>query len=202
MKPELLYELPEQEGVSPSKREWRCKCGYCGDEFDARFAHLKSGATRSCSCQRAIGVTTHGLSYHPHYHVWRNMIRRCDDRDDPNYGGRGIKVCDRWRESFQNFLDDMGERPEGQTLERDDPDGDYCQGNCRWATRREQARNKRNNVVKEFRGVALCLAEWAEWADLPYNLVYDRVYHGWTIERSLLTGAKMPDTLDPPPVLT
>jgi hypothetical protein len=107
---------------------------------------------------------THGKSKTAIYAVWRGMWERCtkpDARSYKNYGGRGIKVCERW-ESFDNFLSDMGERPPLHTIERIDNDGDYEPGNCRWATRKEQNRNKRQNRLIEHDGVVMCLVEWAE----------------------------------------
>ena len=98
------------------------------------------------------------------YLQWHNMIRRCTNPAVINfcrYGGRGIAVCDRWRSSFEAFYLDMGERPSpGHTLDRIDNDGDYEPANCRWATRREQSRNKRNNRWITVEGETLCLADW------------------------------------------
>lgn len=91
------------------------------------------------------GHTSRRNGKHPLYTIWSAMIRRCENSDDPNwprYGGRGIKVCKRWRYSFANFLSDMGERPQGLTLERRDNNGDYTPTNCIWATYREQRMNQ------------------------------------------------------------
>ena len=93
-----------------------------------------------------MGKTTHGLTNHPLYGTWRQMKRRCYDKKEigyANYGGRGIRVCGRWLESFAHFLSDMGERPEKMDLDRIDNDGDYGPDNCRWSTRSENLRNRR-----------------------------------------------------------
>lgn len=145
-----LLVVDERVGTTEdSKALWRCRCD-CGGESVVRGCYLRSGHTKSCGCQKGrrngeAAATTHGMSGTPTYGTWRKMIERCTN---PNarqwewYGGRGVTVCDRWR-SFENFLADMGERPEGRTLDRVDVNGNYEPGNCRWATWPEQCANKR-----------------------------------------------------------
>jgi hypothetical protein len=121
------------------------------------------------------------------------MRNRCDDKDNksyPDYGGRGIKVCDRWRK-FDDFYADMGPRPTPQhTIERIDNDGDYCPENCKWATRLEQGRNKRNNIIVHYAGRDMCLKEATELIGLSYKLAWKRLKNkGWSIERVLSNGA-------------
>jgi len=94
--------------------------------------------------------TTHGLRQHPLYKTWCNMKQRCNNPNQPkykNWGGRGIKVCDRWLNSFENFIQDMGERPQGTSIDRINVNGNYEPNNCRWATIKEQNNNKRKNTI-------------------------------------------------------
>src|SRR5688572_1102970 len=129
----------------------------------------------------------HGKTDHPLYSIWTGMKYRCQNpkaRKYVIYGGRGIKVCERWND-FANFLADMGERPAGMTIERIDNDGDYEPSNCRWATQKEQERNKSTNVKFLFQGKERCVAEIAELTGVPRYYIYARLRRGWPVERAL-----------------
>lgn len=141
-------------GKDKTYRAWRCRCE-CGTERIIRSSNLSSGQTNSCGCKRleynATGDANrkHSLGGTRAFNVWKKMLNRCTKPDDsayPNYGGRGITVCDRWHD-VENFVADMGQPPKGLTLERVDNDGGYNPENCKWATRSEQARNKRNTKI-------------------------------------------------------
>jgi hypothetical protein len=113
----------------------------------------------------------------PTYNTWRSMVSRCTCKTDtafPNYGGRGVAVCDRWR-VFTTFLEDMGQRPEGMTLDRIDPAGNYEPSNCRWASRTVQGNNKRNTHLIEVNGLALSVADWARHLSKTYKQLAWRV---------------------------
>lgn len=155
---------------------WLCKCD-CGNETISRSDALKNGRAKSCGCRRAeLGGkrmvemhTTHGMYGTPEYRTWRSMVDRCTNPNSQcwsDYGGRGVTVRKRWLK-FENFYADMGNRPEGTTLDRIDVNGGYEPDNCRWADRKTQARNKRNNHLIEHGGETLTMAEWAERSDMP-----------------------------------
>ena len=125
---------------------WECTCD-CGGIINIRVDALKSGNTSSCGCVVNPGNTQHGYYGSPTHRSWTSMKNRCTNANYHEfhyYGGRGITVCDRWLESFENFLEDMGERPEGRTLDRIDGDLGYFKENCRWATLQEQSQNRKS----------------------------------------------------------
>jgi hypothetical protein len=118
------------------------------------------------------------------------MLERCYNPKQKyykNYGGRGIKVCARWRKSFENFLEDMGRRPPKMTLNRIDNDGDYTPKNCNWATRKEQMRNSRLARILEYEGEKRSVPEWATKLGLPKRVIHSRLFAGWPVERALGT---------------
>lgn len=141
-------------------------------------AHLEHGHTRY-----------NGRRWNsPTYNTWVSMKQRCfsEDCDSyPDYGGRGITIQDDWHD-FENFLRDMGVRPEGTTLDRIDPNGDYTKENCRWASTKQQALNKRNTVLVEYRGELRPLMELCEQHGVPYQRVWSRIFnHGYDTETAL-----------------
>lgn len=133
------------------------------------------------------------------YNSWRAMRSRCERHSDPGfarYGGRGIKVCERWAQ-FANFLADMGERPAGMTLDRKDNDGDYTPVNCRWATKEEQTRNRRPWFAADagvgpitFNGRTQRANAWCAELGLGVNTVSRRIRRGWSVERALTTPGR------------
>lgn len=123
---------------------------------------------------------------------WSAMKERCQDVRHSHYnkyGGRGIVICQRW-ESYENFVEDMGIRPDGMSLDRIDVNGNYEPGNCRWATAKEQNRNKTNGVVLTHNNKSQSVTEWAEELGISRMLIYDRLLHGWSAERALTTPKK------------
>ncbi len=169
---------------------WNCRCA-CGNSKCVSANSLKSGNTSSCGCLRkellVARSETHGMHGTPVYIVWCNMRNRCNNHKNhsyKNYGGRGIKVCKRWG-SFEKFLTDMGERPEGKCIERIDNNGGYTPENCRWATARQQANNKRNNHLVTYNGATLTLAQWGRKTGIRDRTLYDRLKSGWSAHNAL-----------------
>ena len=140
--------------------------------------------------KRKRGIT-HGKSEWPEYGVWVAMKTRCES--NPHYKGRGITVCERWLNSFEAFIEDMGRRPEvGYDLDRKDNDGNYEKSNCRWVTRRINSRNKQNTRYVTYRGKRKRLVELVEESGLSYHVVYGRLRLGWSIEDTLRTPVGKP----------
>lgn len=127
------------------------------------------------------------------YKTWEAMIRRCtmpSQQSYPLYGGRGISVCERWLK-FENFLADMGEKPAGMSIDRKDSAGNYEPENCRWATQKEQQRNRRGNRLLTHDGITATVAEWADRTGMKSAMIRSRIDdYGWSIERSLTTPAR------------
>lgn len=156
-----LIVLSKADKVGRSSNAyWNTVC-ICGNTSVVRGDSMRDGSIKSCGClkKESAMFVKHGCSTRavrtPEYMAWGSMIQRCENPNNPrypNYGGRGIKVCDRWRNSFQDFLEDMGEKPhESLSLDRINNDGNYKLANCRWATINEQANNQRHNMGKERR---------------------------------------------------
>jgi len=173
---------PQESAANKHNRYYLCQCS-CGNEVVVMLSNLLGGHTKSCGCLNSELVaerarllkTTHGMYGTSEYNIWKAMVARCTNKKIPcygRYGGRGIGVCDRWLNSVENFYTDMGDRPPGMSLDRIDNNGDYGPDNCRWATTKEQNRNKRNNRLIEGKP----MVDWCEENDLSYDAVGYRLY--------------------------
>lgn len=177
---------------SAGSARWACICD-CGTHKTVLGRELWRGRTVSCGCLSAElfanRTRKHGMSSHPAYQSWIEMRTRCHNPQSDSYGdygGRGIRVYEHWRESFDNFWADMGSTyGAGLTIDRINVNKGYEPSNCQWATRKEQNRNTRRNLVIQFRGESHCLGEWCELLNLPYQTIYTRISRGWSAERAL-----------------
>lgn len=164
---------------------WLCLCD-CGNETAVASTSLLGGNTRSCGCYMRERIressATHGKSVTPEYNIWQHIKKRCNNPSDKaykHYGERGIKVCNRWLESFENFLEDMGKRPNGNySLDRIDNDGPYSPDNCRWATASEQANNTRACRYLEYQGKVQTIAQWSRETGIGYTTLINRINKG------------------------
>ena len=176
-------------------RHWTCLCK-CGNTCEVAAHCLRSGRTQSCGCLSAELAAarwrTHGETGSPEHKVWMSMINRCHNKKDlshyPCHGGRGITVCDRWRHSFEAFLEDVGPHPSDEhSIERIDNDGHYEPGNVRWATTTEQCSNRRSNVWLEHDGLKLTVSQWEDRLGFPRNSIGNRIRRGWPADQALTT---------------
>ena len=182
---------------APNKRTssaWNCVCE-CGGEVVVTGTDLRNGHTKSCGCFRKETTRAtrrkHGATGTPTYEAWKSMKKRCSNQENsdfPSYGGRGIQVCERWINSFPNFLEDMGERPENKSsIDRINNNGNYEPENCRWSTQKEQCNNKRNNVLLTHNGKTQSLTLWAEELGCTKSVLRARKSRTWSDEKTLST---------------
>ncbi len=164
---------------------WECRCD-CGSMARVDISLLRNKHTRSCGCLHRERAEQLNLSHGqarvgkklPVYNCWVAMHARCRNPHDPDYGGRGIRVCERWT-SYEAFLADMGERPSPRhSIDRANTNGDYSPENCHWATKTTQSRNRRNTILLTRGGVTRPLAEWAELLGLKYMTIHRRLRLG------------------------
>lgn len=180
----VLAQIPKEPGKRHRNTMFLCRC-VCGREMAVRRGRLPRA--KSCGCLNP--TRTHGMFGTPEYAAWGRMIQRCETPQNASYsyyGGRGITVCARWRESFGAFLEDMGPRPSPKhSLDRIDNARGYEPSNCRWATRLEQNRNTRRNTRITALGRTMTLPEWAESSGVDYSVLRARISSGWEPERAV-----------------
>lgn len=189
------WSIPTEKGAA-----WVCTC-VCGNTITVLTKDLNK-KVKSCGCLKRTNLPERNLKHGatqkkaptPEYKTWQKMKERClspTSKDYARYGGRGITICQRWKEDFSVFLEDMGLRPTPQhSLERRDNNGPYAPENCRWATKREQARNTRNNVLLTWNGETHCISEWSEIVHISQLTLAERYRAGWSVERVLTTPVR------------
>lgn len=190
----ILKLIPKDE--SPSRKNWyalaECECG---EVKPVRSEKISNGTSKSCGCVRDNALKTHGFTTRKkggnsrEYAIWNSMKQRCLNKNNkqyPEYGGRGIRVCSRWKTSFENFYSDMGKRPfQGASLERLDNSKGYSPDNCKWADRDAQNNNKRNNRPITINGITKNLGQWAKEYGIGHATVIHRLKAGWDTERAI-----------------
>jgi hypothetical protein len=196
----LIVPAPDKNRPNKTIVKYHCRCD-CGNDSTVDSYGLRSGDSKSCGCLRSEKASQrakvrnfrHGMAgadnRAPEYHIWHGIIQRCHNekgKDYPRYGARGISVCDRWRSSFAAFLEDMGPRPSPKhQIERKDNDKGYEAGNCRWATAKEQAENRRSNVYLEHDGRRLTQMEWSRLTGIGVTTISYRLAAGWPVALAL-----------------
>lgn len=168
-------------------RWWDCVCE-CGNKIVVHSSSLNGGISISCGSMSCDGRFKHGMSLTPVYKVWIGIVQRCTDKNYTyyhNYGGRGIKVCDRWLNSFDDFYSDMGDIPNGMTIERKDNNKGYSKDNCKWATWTEQNNNKRSNINIKIGENTKTVTQWAKHLGINKSTIYSRVRLGWGIKDAI-----------------
>lgn len=195
-------------GQRCGKWYWNCVCD-CSKKKIVSGTNLTRGKSVSCGCYHTERISLHGLSKTPEYSAWKGMKHRCyfpADESFCHYGGRGIVVCDRWRNSFENFLEDVGHRPSlDLTIGRINNDGNYSCGkcpecircgwltNCRWETDEQQHNNTRVNVKVSLNGETKTIAQWARSAGIRRTTLRYRLAQGYSLEAALSSSALEPN---------
>lgn len=182
----LVIARAPNVSASDTNARWQCRCD-CGRMVTAYGQDLARGKHKSCGCLNASRIFKHGKSRTRIYHVWKQIFQRCENpKADAykNYGARGITVDSSWRD-FETFISDMGECPDGMSIERINNDGPYCKENCKWATMKVQQNNSRNNRRMTAFGREQTLTQWVEEFNVPWDRVRSRLRYDWTLERAL-----------------
>lgn len=181
------------EHVNGTKQRTMLKCNcFCGNKKTVLPYQFRNGSVRSCGhCHTKAGVRDgRSLRNQKLYAIWRQMIDRCENKNNKwyhRYGGRGIKVCEEWHDycNFEKWVESVGCKPKGTSLDRIDNDKDYCPENCRWATQKEQARNQSRTIMIEYNGKSQSLADWADELGIKWVTLHNRYVRGWSVERML-----------------
>lgn len=182
----LVVARAPNASASDTNARWHCKCD-CGRMVTAYGQDLAKGKHKSCGCLNATQHFKHGRAGTRIYQVWKQIFQRCENPNSDaykNYGARGITVDPSWRD-FEIFIKDMGECPDGMSIERINNDGPYCKDNCKWATMKMQQNNSRHNLRLRAFGREQTLAQWVDEFKIPRDRVRSRLRYGWTLERAL-----------------
>lgn len=185
----VISEAPRQG--ERQRVAWNCIC-ICGSLKTALSSNLLSGNVQSCGCLVKDGTLKgnykHGLHGSPLYNIWKNMLDRCENENCSQYkwyGARGISVCDEWHD-LEKFISDMGIRPHGFQIDRNDNNGNYNPENCRWSSRQTQCNNRRTNTFLTCQGETHTVSEWSRLTGIGQSTILNRINRSkWTVERAL-----------------
>lgn len=185
-------------GYEGKRKLWKCRCD-CGNIVNVVTFRLTTNKIKSCGCLRNEKLiersTKHNMRYSRIYNTWRSMRSRCSNPKNPaykNYGGRNIKVCDEWQNSFKAFYEWSLKNgyKDDLTIDRINNDGNYEPSNCRWVDRKIQNNNTRHNRLITYQDKTMNISQWAEYVGLTYSCLKTRLYNGWSIEKALTTPIK------------
>jgi len=184
----MLTALKHVGETSLGRYRFECLCD-CGKTVIRGQDSLTRGSSISCGCQRFEKYRTHGMTNTPTFGSWQSIIARCERPSSISYqyyGAKGVTVCERWRHSFEAFLEDMGPRPNGMSIDRINSTGNYEPGNCRWATITEQNNNKSDTRLITFNGKTMNMSAWAKEIGTSPSSLHSRIaYMGMSIEDAL-----------------
>ncbi len=185
-------------GYEGKRKLWKCRCD-CGNIVNVVTFRLTTNKIKSCGCLRNEKLiersTKHNMRYSRIYNTWRSMRSRCSNPKNSaykNYGGRNIKVCDEWQNSFKAFCEWSLKNgyKDDLTIDRINNDGNYEPSNCRWVDRKIQNNNTRHNRLITYQDKTMNISQWAEYVGLTYSCLKTRLYNGWSIEKALTTPVK------------
>lgn len=187
-----LTVIERSDNVGKGTATWKCLCD-CGNYTIVRSGNLKSGAVKSCGCLLHTSKPTlkHNMSHTPLYQKWASIKRRCytpSVKSYKDYGGRGIKMCEEWKNSFESFMQWALQSgySDGLTIERKDNNGNYCPENCMWIPFNEQQKNRRMCQFISYKGETKTLTDWCKTFNIPYKRVHNRIHNlGWSFERAI-----------------
>lgn len=191
-----VIKLSENRNNS-GKLCWDCVC-ICGTHITVSSNALRRGNTKSCGClckdMFNKVITKHGMQKYPEYQILQTMKQRCSNpnhKSYKDYGGRGIFVCDEWKNSFHSFYSHIGKRPTSKhSIDRIENSNGYVPGNVRWTTKIVQANNQRNNHFLTFNGQTLTYAQWEKITNIKSTVICKRIIRGWGVEKTLTTPVK------------
>lgn len=184
-----LFIISRAENSRSGRAMWKCQCS-CGNTTTARGESLTSGNTKSCGCL----VTKHGMTKTSEFKVWQAIIDRCCNPNCTafkNYGGRGITICDEWKNDFMAFFNHVGKLPSHKhSIDRIDNDGNYEPGNVQWTKSKNQANNRRNNRHITLHGWTLTTAQWADFIGIDSRTIWERLGYGWHPAKAIFQPIK------------